>query len=63
MIHDENSPRMVDARMHLNAAIDLIVSMRDEATREKHLQARDLSIAITHIEDAFFRVNRAAHTR
>ncbi len=63
MIHDKSSPRMVDARMHLNAALDLIGSMRDEAVREKHAQGRDLSIAITHIEDSFFRLNRAAHTR
>ena len=57
-----NSPEMVKVRSDLNTALDTLGKMRDDAARDRHPQARDLSIAITHVEDAFFRVNRAAHT-
>jgi len=62
MSFDKDSPPMIVTRMDLNAALDRLGTMRDEAVRQKHPQARDLSIAITCVEDALFRVNRAAHT-
>lgn len=54
IIFSEKSSDYKASRSNLSATLDILSSARDEAAKIKHPQARDLSIAITHLEDALF---------
>lgn len=47
---------IMNTKMLLEEALKRVTFERDSTPKDEPMKARDLSIAITHIEDALFRV-------
>lgn len=61
MLMNEDSPEFRYLLESLRQSLELLHSLRAQSIKAGHSSARDFAIAITHVEDAKMRVNRAIH--